>query len=642
MTTSRTTVRTQANPPLGAEVGLGAQATDGFLRWLRQDPAFRSRSWLTALGAANLSILAGLTATPWLRAWSTETSVSLPYFLWAAGIWFGLAFFLASPACRSRGNEMALSLPLPTRKLWLAHLSAILVTGFVFLVFSCAFVAAGMALLAALMPTRPLAFEPGVPHLFVHLGTGLVLATAFLQGASPALRCVPFAGGYFSRWIVTLFGIPTLIVVLSSLPIYFALLPLGLAAVLGLRTYRSVPAAYSLAPLRPVEPGRTTVGASLAGQTYRSRPTAGIAYAWRLFSLLWRESPKRIPYIMPTLGFPLLVLFGAILSGILEVWLEPDAVELRLPAIFMTWYMLIVSLWLPPRNLHTTDSLPISRRLLFGVVVLPPMLCLVLGYGAGRLGVGLLEQPASLVSYHATEADPHHYVFVPYSACEIAWDGMAPGNSSPWGESHPVASTSPLYVGSRAVLYSPFSTPQGSSTEFVALQISRAVEAIYATSIPPEEIGERYLETDENGEVVLKTEGLTLVEDYPDLRAVENPSRTPLLLFAAGFPWLLLLAGWLPLVRVSVSELRQKITFWIVAGLCLALYLGSFAVSMLRFMTPAVTNGFLEILMRHLTNAVPGGATSIWAACALLLVGGYWMAQEQFVKIEPLPCRTST
>ncbi len=289
----------------------------------------------------------------------------------------------------------------------------------------------------------------------------------------------------------------------------------------------------------------------------------------------------------------------------------------------------------------------IARRLLlmvgilFGVLVIPPMLCVLLGYGAGRIGHGLLGERAQQIEYRGTETDSHHYLFVPYGASEIAWDGVAPENASPWGESHPVASTSPIYRGSRVALYSPFSTPEGSSAEFVALQISRAVEAVYGTSIPPEAIRERYLETREDGEVILMTDGLTLAEDYPDLQAVGNPAHTPILLLTAGLPSLLLLAGLFPTVRTGVPEIRQKVLFWLVAGLCLALYLGSFAVTMFRFMEPAVANGFFEISVRYLTVAVPGGATSIWIACVLLLLGAYRMAQRQFVKVEPAPCRKS-
>ena len=121
---------------------------------------------------------------------------------------------------------------------------------------------------------------------------------------------------------------------------------------------------------------------------------------------------------------------------------------------------------------------------------------------------------------------PHYWVSVPYANLEIAWDGEVPELTSPWGEHHP-ASSSPLFRGSKATLYSPFNSPDEGSAAFEAHLTSRAIESVHGISIPPEEVQERYFEVDGDRLVGLKRGGLTLTCELPPRAAATRESRDP-------------------------------------------------------------------------------------------------------------------
>ena len=113
----------------------------------------------------------------------------------------------------------------------------------------------------------------------------------------------------------------------------------------------------------------------------------------------------------------------------------------------MVYYLLLAFVGPSMNQFHQLDPLPISRRLLFAVLTLPGLLALIASYGAGRIGVALVERPTELVEYRIDERG--QYVWVPERFLEVAWGGETPILDAPWGESHPAWSL-PLFRGSRA------------------------------------------------------------------------------------------------------------------------------------------------------------------------------------------------
>jgi hypothetical protein len=264
--------------------------------------------------------------------------------------------------------------------------------------------------------------------------------------------------------------------------------------------------------------------------------------------------------------------------------------------------------------------------------MVPLLLSLWIGYAVGNS----LSTPAmnarELVSL--VEDEGGWAVRVPVEAWEIAWDGRAPESTSPWGESHEAATVAPVR-GSRIVLYSPFSVAPESSADFIALQLSRAVKAVYKREIPPEEIGSRYFEIEGTKLVGLRTESLTLAKDYGLSFRAWGPGFPVLMLLIAalGFP---VLAASLRTLRADVTQRRKNTVYWGLLMTLLALYLCVGGLMIAGVVDDLAAGGFLEILFRT-AGALPGGTVLVWVACAAGFALLYRMAEREFLRVESLP-----
>jgi hypothetical protein len=319
---------------------------------------------------------------------------------------------------------------------------------------------------------------------------------------------------------------------------------------------------------------------------------------------------------------------GFLMSGVLRAW-QPDA-DVRLWVAAMTVYMLVAFFAPLTFRLPTLDPLPVSRRLLFALLVLPAVGSLMLGYAGGWLTQKYLGDTTRTVQYRVEM--PHYWVSMPYANLEVAWDGEVPELTSPWGETH-TASSSTLFRGSKAALYSPFNTPDESSAAFEALLASRAIESVYGTSIPHEAILERYFEVDGDRLVGLKRGGLTLEEDFPDLGRPAGQPQFLALMTLVLVPWFLLLAVFLRTFRADLSDRTRQVTFGSLLGLPMALMVGQLVMAATGFARPDVLRGTLEVLLRQATSSTPATVT-LSIACLALVIVSYLLAQRQLVKAE--------
>jgi len=594
------------------------------LAQIRQDPAVRSLPILLLLTALNTNVLMGLCYT---RAATQRQAPELTLLM--AVVWLAFAVYQVLGKVRTRCSPLAMALPLPARRLWLSHMFAVLLAGALIIATSLG----DVALIHRLVGER---VHPGAElemvDLAVLLGVALALAVVLLQASKPELSVIPFGRGYALRMVLILIGVLGLMITLGALPLPWTLVPLAVAFAVAVRSYRSLPAAFTLVPLRAVSEDRRGPRTDPLTAAEKAAFTGSRRGHRRFLLATVYSSPKLGP---ATIWFmsPLFIMFGMIFAGSTGIW--EDLRDLRILYIPMIVWLLLLLTNQAIRLLPPFDPLPISRRLLLALIVLPSLLALSLGYAAGRIAVAAQAQKKSQIEY--LKGESHYFVRVPVGHWKIAWDGEPPASSSPWGETHAARKT-PLFPGSRVVLYSPFSTPEGSSPEFVALQISRAIEAIYGAKVSPTEIGNRYLELRDDGSVGLKETGFTLPEDYPDLRPRgEGPGFPLIIMVLVALPFLVLLTLFLRTYRAGVGDWVRNLVFVVLTVLMVALMAGQMVAAIAGVMEPPVARGFLEILIRQLGETVPGTLTA-WGGSALLLAGAYWLAQARFKRIE-LPAK---
>jgi hypothetical protein len=297
--------------------------------------------------------------------------------------------------------------------------------------------------------------------------------------------------------------------------------------------------------------------------------------------------------------------------------------------MLMSWVMVVLS------KLYVIDPLPLSRRRVFAVLFLPMLLALALGYGVGERGNALFAKGGA-VRYEKNECC--HGVHVPREHWEIAWDGKLPEIGSPWGETW-TPEGRPVLAGSRAVLYNPFGTGDDSSAEFVALQLSRAVAAVYTERIPHSEIGERYLVTDGHGGARLKEGGFTLLDDYPGLRPPTGGRAFLTFFSCVAISFLLVAAVIFRIRRVGLSETATAYLFATLFSLILICGVGLMVTDALSLSDHGALARMVGISVRHLEERLPGGILALWGLTVLLLGGSYLLAQAEFRRVDAGPPR---
>ena len=583
---------------------------------IRRDDALRRLPlWLSACVAVAL-LLSGLFAYRAAGAPDPDPPAL------AAVLWCAVAPFLAFGLTCRRCGTFDLALPLSARRLWLAHVAAVLLAGALILAVSAVLAVALSSLAGRLLGSG----ESGLDlwRLAVHLTVGLGLAVAVLEAWRPASAEIPIDRGRVLFTAASLGGILALLWLLSDLPLVWTLVPLGLAVALGLRTYRSLPAAFTLVPF---EAAPRALGRRAAWPAADRR--AG-----------WRRGPRLVSWVaggpIAWLAYTLIFFVGMQVADLLRALTgEPDmTVQNLLTAI----YVLLTFSGLMAVRLPHFDALPLSRRWLFAALVVPCLAALILGYGAGRIATAIIEEPRDLVglaSWH-----DGYYVRVPARYLEIAWDGRPPAIGAPWGESlEPMLF--PLVRGGRAGLYSPFPVTADSSPELFAFHIRRAVEAVYGRSIPESEIRERYLELDSEGRVRPRDDSLTLLADYPGLEPRDGGPTFAVVLTLVVVSWLLLFSLVLRAGRAGVDDRVRLRVYWGLVALLFLVLVSQIVLAIADVFEPWVARGLLEITIRRLGESWQA-TVAAWLVGGLAVGCAYRVARATFERIElPTPSRSA-
>lgn len=579
------------------------------------DRALRSVSLWIVAASLNTSVMAGLILWRSVRH-GGEIPIG-----WMVGVaWLGVAVYLAFGQVRTRCSGLDLSLPIPTRTIWAAHMLAVLIAGGVIVAVSFISLILNWILLAGLDSV-----EPG-PLLFsLLLLAGFVLAALLVQLPRRSLASIPITPGY-AVWVAgVLIGVPLLIVVASGAGFVGLFLIALLATAIGGWMYRTVPPSFIIVPLepgradRPIEDGEAPPAAGRGRWTYALTLAGGVSAGAQELMVL-----------------PLIVIFGMILGGGLNAISLDSLREMQFLYLPMIVYMLFVVIGPRLGRLHQLDALPISRRTLCMTLLAPYFVLLCAGYGLGTIVSAGVAAQTELVDFQQidprceTPPDCDYGVSAPLRVYSLAFDGKPPATQTSWGESHDPEALEPLGWG-RTTIYSSYETPPGSSREFIAEQLHRAVQDVYGVAIPAGELSERYL-VERQGRIVGKAEGLTLRADYPQLQPRRGP-LFPAMIGLSAVPWLLLVAVLLRAYRAGVGEwVRQSIFWGSMVGL-LVFWIGLSVASMIDWVAPWTVRGVVEIPVLLLGNSVLG-TLSVWLISALAIFAAYRVAQWQFERME--------
>jgi hypothetical protein len=329
---------------------------------------------------------------------------------------------------------------------------------------------------------------------------------------------------------------------------------------------------------------------------------------------------------------PFLVFLAFLISGIDD---RPSG--MRFSYSFMIVYVVMVVTALAVSRLGVIDWLPWSRRRTFALFSLPLLVSVAIGYGLGevvrRTGTYVMGDEEQLCLAHNRHTDDYYLCVLP-AASRISWKGAPPEITTPWGESREPWNR-PVVKGLPMRAYYPYSVHSGSSPEFAALQISRAVESLYQVHISPDEIQSRYLSERSDGTVGLKGDGLALEADY-GLIPVRDGVYFPWILAAIVVMWALLLAGYMGWLRSGVSLKRRKVLAWVFIAVPMLFWVLDFFLEAMEISTIMARNT-LFIQMGRALGASTAGTIATWVVSALAAWGAYTIAQRRFERAELIP-----
>ncbi len=558
-------------------------------------------------------------------------------FLMPLTLWTPAAIYLGVNFAERRCSRFDMELPISARVLWTAHTLALSLAGIMLLAATVGVLLFIAWAARALPGSFPAVFEAGDVVVALRVASVLLLGVAAAQSVLPSLERIP--SGQRLIWTINAgINVPFLLVLaLLRLPVVACLVPLALAGFLAWRTWSGLPATVVTAPLEPVwfgsarETGDRTVPSDANAWTEAAPARSALRRFWTFFLVIFRSTTK-MP-VAPIVGLPILIAAGFTMAGAFGSALRGDD-AIRFSLLFIIAYTLLSFSGLPPRKLFVLDALPVSRRLIFAIMFVPYVAVLGLGYGAGRIVADRAENESELICYR--ERDGHYFVSLPLRNGALAMDGSPPAAIAPSGESHDVWSRE-IMTGSKPVVHALYSTPPGSSIDFVAWQVSRAAEAVYGERISPDEVRERYLALDADGRVVPAGGELTLAADHPEWSVRPYAPVFPVMMLVVCGLWFMAMAVYLRTLRAGFTEKQKRGTFWWGMIVLMVLHISQFGLLIADRLDHWVLSGFGMIAVRELSAWLPGGAVSVWVLCGAVLYAFYRMAERQFLQVESNP-----
>lgn len=427
-------------------------------------------------------------------------------------------------------------------------------------------------------------------------------------------------GGSMAGALALVLALGVLLVLLREWPASFSLACLACAGVAAAYGWRSEPAALIL----------ETAG----------RP-AGEPAGWDLPAWGWLTAIRWSVGLAPMLGWIATVAGTALLQAVLGRYYGDDD-ESGLLMTPVVVYVMLAGLAVAGRFLHRLSPLPISKRRITAMIVLPVLAAAVAGYSIGFASRALL--PSRLEVAYTAEPErafppvprtrtmlrmpPHHF--------RISWDGRTPPLRAPWGEVHQPWQAK-LWRGMDAVLYSPVSTAEPASPEFAAWEISRALELVYGIKAPHERIHAMYVGVDSGGRPVVKRDIGELLPAGAKPVSGLDWVVPPLTLGVCGAGFLGLTGLLMGLRRAATPTWRRTAAAGFAMGLLMLLYLIRVPLSLSGYTRGWIAGGAVASGVRSLSEAAPGGAVAFWALSAAGVFAAFEFAVRRMQRTEILP-----
>ncbi len=539
--------------------------------------------------------------------------------------------FLGFVAVDRRYRPLDLTLPIPSRTLWLAHTLSTLIwsTAVVGVVVAAA---AGIAAWLYSSVGAEFGIRPQtVMDVLLPALCGTWFVAMLLQAIRPERSRLSAARG---DGLVVLGLIIAALLVLSLLvfiPVFWSIVLLPAAWFVGRWTYGRLPRSFDLiAPSASERNARRDSDLVLTRRGPGRGPVYHLLLNWTIYFSVINK-----PWASAFMGYPTVLAAGFGLSGFKYAAVGGEAVRFMLIAI--TSYVFVAFTALIPRRLFKIDSWPVSRARVFVAAVIPFIVALSIGYGVGTIWGEAKESSRELIQLVPfSEEESAHFVRVPIAQCDVALDGVIPDIAVPWGER---ATPDPMTIWNEgtAAVYSPFAVERTSSPEFVAHQLSRAVHAVYGADIPAKELQERYLVEGANGAALVRDGGLTLTADYPELEPRPGGPAYPVIMVFMHVLWLVpLMIAYRPL-RAGIRERTKKGTFGGMLALLMGVHLGQYLLVTSHRLDVFAASGAAMIFIRELPRRLPGGEITVWTLCVVLCGLLYLAAIRALERTESLP-----
>jgi hypothetical protein len=543
------------------------------------------------------------------------------FFFPALFFWMILMPYMLAYGITERCSRLALTLPISTRRLWLARVLGITLSGLGILGVSASTIVVGEYLAGRQT------IDPDLGALIVSVAGCLPLAAMLLQSPTPNLHKLPFSRGRILYIIGVGVGTLLLISWLSTVPPFYSALVAVPAVMLGIRTYRALPTALDLVArqqgdrpdLSDNRPDvRGSVGIGVPFESPRLKPEQ--QSRWTVHRTVVRTLYN--PWLT-VLMLTLIVIFGWRNAG--YHWSGLSNLTWFFWVIVMLSGLVVAAMAKAP----LLDALPISRRLIFAYLVLPGLTVAFLGYTLGMVtGKGMFGN-RPLVEYRDMRADPNLDVRVPLEFWEIGRGAAATPALEECCDKPYAAWSVSLLKGTDVVLHNPYHAPADSSPAFVAGQFGRAIEDVYGVQIPAEELQGRYFGARTGGGTELRDDPLNLLEVYPGLMATEWSRSLPSVILAIGLIWLLYLAAGFS--RRPGTVLTGHFVLTVIAALSLLTLIW---ITKAGYTSEWKISAFAGIIARKVADLLPGSTTTLWGIVALALTGCYFLAESRFRRHE--------
>ncbi len=545
----------------------------------------------------------------------------LPYLI--AASWIAAVTPVGWLVYRKTAVVWELSLPMTARDVWLSqYLAAVLLTVAAWLLTS----ALGMGLLLFMnSQLDQVVAAPG--HYAAAAGIALVGAMPIVLWAlvrMPGIALLrPRRSLMVLEQLIEIFFVFLVVVSLRyPWPILAAFV---ITTVLFFRwCLRSIPGAWS--PF------------SEAGQ--RSVPTDDGAWTldrWRwtldarLGMIAFRSVPRGVVGI--AVMMPMVLFFGLLLGG--GSSLVGANFDMKLFFLPVTIYTLMSASAFPVGGLKALDALPVNRARIFVLLQAPLLILLLVGYVAGTVVNHHSRDHDELIVF--ADHEDSYGVLVPVEYFELMPEGESGLVVAPWGESHPqrmLAVVEKENDEDELRLWKPFTTPRGSSLEYVSWQLSRAVDSIYGVHVDPVQLAEQYFVVNKSGDVRLREDELTLSADHPEWKAKATISNGPLVLLGLGVVWLPLLSIFFLMSRIKHRPWQRKVALWGGMAFTMSLHLVLFMSSLFLSFDPDFLEVVIMLKMSAMAENMPAGPLTFWLVSLAIFTAGMVLAAKKFQALD--------